>query len=108
MDADMILADSHCDGCYITHSPKHCRHKPEEADKVESDGGSSSYYNLPEGATELNDLIEQKGMSFARGNIFKACFRLGGKANVDALYDINKIIFFAERMKLMLEKGTPL
>lgn len=37
-----------------------------------SDGGSTSYYELPAGATELNDLIEHKGMSFTLGNIFKA------------------------------------
>lgn len=72
---------------------------------VVSDGGSSSYYDLPEGASELNDLIEAKGMSFARGNIFKACYRLGEKAGTDALYDINKIIYFAERLRGVIEKG---
>ena len=41
--------------------------------RVTSDGGSTSYYELPPQATELNDLIEHKGMSFALGNIFKAC-----------------------------------
>jgi hypothetical protein len=41
-----------------------------------SDGGSTiSYYGLPEHATELNHLMSAKGMSFARGNIFKACYR---------------------------------
>lgn len=29
---------------------------------VASDGGSTSYYELPPHATELNDLIEHKGM----------------------------------------------
>lgn len=66
---------------------------------IKSDGGSTSYYEIPEGAKELNDLIEHKNMSFALGNIFKACYRLGEKADVDVLYDINKIIFFAERLK---------
>lgn len=72
---------------------------------VSSDGGSSSYYNLPDYAQELNDLIEAKGMSFARANIFKAVYRMGEKDGIDAEYDINKIIFFAERMRLMLERG---
>jgi hypothetical protein len=76
--------------------------------KVKSDGGSSSYYAIPDGAADLQDLIEHKAMSFARANIFKACFRMGEKAGADALYDINKIIWFAERMKRMIEKGTPL
>lgn len=76
-------------------------------DTVKSNGGSSSYYNLPEDATELNDLIEAKGMSFARANIFKACFRMGEKSGTDTTYDINKIIYFAERMRGMVEKGQP-
>jgi len=65
---------------------------------IKSDGGSTSYYELPEGATELNDLIEHKNMSFALGNIFKACYRLGEKDSADALYDLNKIVYFANRL----------
>jgi len=61
---------------------------------IKSDGGSTSYYELPEGASELNDLIEHKGMSFALGNIFKACYRFGEKDAASQLYDLNKIIFF--------------
>jgi len=67
--------------------------------RIKSDGGSTSYYRLPEGATELNDLIEHKQMSFALGNIFKACYRFGEKDAADRLYDLNKIIYFAERLK---------
>ncbi len=72
--------------------------------KKKSDGGSTSYYMLPADAKELNDLIEHKNMSFALGNIFKACYRLGEKADVDAIYDINKIIYFAERLKMQYLK----
>ena len=60
-------------------------------------GWSSDYYRLPEGATELQDLIEHKGMSFAVGNIFKAAYRLGNKRGTDEIYDLHKIIWFAER-----------
>jgi hypothetical protein len=66
---------------------------------ISSDGGATSYYELPEGAKELNDLIEHKGMSFALGNIFKACYRFGEKDAASRMYDINKIIFFAERLR---------
>ena len=45
--------------------------------KVASDGLSTSYYSLPSHATELRHLISQKGMSKSRGDIFKACYRLG-------------------------------
>jgi hypothetical protein len=71
-----------------------------------SDGGSTiSYYGLPEHATELNHLMSAKGMSFARGNIFKACYRLGEKEGTDVLYDINKIIFFANVLLEMYKRG---
>lgn len=66
-----------------------------------SDGGSTDYYRLPAGATELNDLIEHKGMSFALGNIFKACYRFGEKDAASRMYDLNKIIYFAERLKAL-------
>ena len=68
---------------------------------VTSDGGSTSYYELPPHATELNDLIEHKGMSFALGNIFKACYRFGEKGAASRMYDLNKIIYFAERLKAL-------
>ncbi|MBA8822439.1 hypothetical protein FHW00_004806 [Ochrobactrum sp. P6BSIII] len=42
-------------------------------------GGSKSYYQLLDGAKELNDLIEHKGISFALG-ILKACYRFGEKS----------------------------
>lgn len=64
-----------------------------------SDGGSTDYYQLPENASELNDLIEHKEMSFALGNIFKACYRFGEKDTASRLYDLNKIIYFADRLR---------
>ncbi|GLU25784.1 hypothetical protein Brsp01_10170 [Brucella sp. NBRC 12950] len=38
-------------------------------------------------------------MSFALGNIFKACYRFGEKDAASRLYDLNKNIFFAERLE---------
>ena len=74
--------------------------RPQTKDgKIKSDGGSTDYYKIPAGATDLIDLIEHKKMPFSLGNIFKACYRLGEKKGVDAIYDLNKIIFFAERLK---------
>lgn len=68
-------------------------------------GGSSDYYKFPAGATEIMDLIEHKQMSFALGNIFKACYRLGDKAGTTRKYDLEKIIFFAQR-ELALENAN--
>ena len=71
---------------------------------VKSDGWSTSYYELPPGAAELQDLIEYRDMSFAIGNIFKAAYRLGRKDGASALYDLNKIRWYAEREIARLEK----
>ncbi len=62
-----------------------------------NNGGSTSYYDVPEGAETLDDLIEFKSMSFGRGNIFKAAYRLGEKGSTTEVYDLNKIIYYANR-----------
>ena len=62
-----------------------------------SDGGSTSYYALPDGATDLQDLIEYKSMNFSIGNMFKAIYRLGEKSGNSLAYDLNKIIWYANR-----------
>lgn len=73
--------------------------------KIKSTGGSTGYYDLPTDATCIQDLIEHKSMGFSLGNIFKACYRLGEKNGIDELYDVNKIIWYAERIKARIEKG---
>jgi len=48
-------------------------------------------------------------MGFNVGNIFKACFRLDDKEGTDRRYDLNKMIFFAQRELEYLDgrgKGT--
>ena len=71
---------------------------------VKSDGGSTSYYNIPEYATDLQDLIEFKRMEFGLGNIFKACYRFGDKDGTSKRYDLNKMIFFAKRELARLDR----
>ena len=62
-------------------------------------------YKLPEGATELQDLIEAKNMNFSIGNIFKAAYRMGDEGTGrEKIYDLNKIIFYAQREKNRLTK----
>ena len=77
-----------------------------ETEKIVSDGKATSYYDFPVGAVTLNDLIEYKEMSFARGNIFKAVYRLGEKDGINDEYDLNKIIYYAECMLNRLKKQT--
>lgn len=111
------VAEPLCSECGVEHYKPHaygCPHSwfgghptiPPE--KIESDGGSSTYYFLPKDATELNDLIEYREMSFARGNIFKALYRLGEKAGIDVNYDLNKIQLFLNRLRAMNKAGRKL
>lgn len=65
--------------------------------KIKSDGGSTNYYDVPEGTKDLGDLVEYKNMNFNVGNIFKAAYRLGEKEGTDKSYDLKKIIYFAQR-----------
>lgn len=95
--------------------------KTEEALPVtpEYTGGSSSYYKVEVSnpvsngdpyTVECQDVIEALDMSFSEGNIFKAVWRIcaakKGKAKKgyeDSVYDLEKIIFFAQR-ELQIEK----
>jgi hypothetical protein len=71
-----------------------------------SGGSTPSQYALPKGAKELQDLIEHRNMNFALGNIFKAVYRLGTCNHATILYDLNKIVYFAEReIKRITEGG---
>jgi hypothetical protein len=81
------------------------REEYKKSSKVKSDGGSTSYYELPAHASELRHLISYKGMSNSRGDIFKACYRLGEKEGDSVIYDLKKIKFFAEDLLEMYERG---
>lgn len=82
--------------------------RAKDRQKVASDGASTSYYELPSHATELRHLISHKGMSKSRGDIFKACYRLGEKDGTDVLYDLNKMRFFVDDLIEMYERGEHL
>lgn len=63
-----------------------------------SDGGSTDYYKLPKTIKAIREciqLINALQMNFAQGNIQKALWRICSGGTTDALYDYNKIIFFA-------------
>ena len=66
---------------------------------VKSTGGSTTYYDLPDGASDLGDIIEHTAMPFNLANIFKACKRIGQKAGTDIEYDLNKMEYFLKRIR---------
>lgn len=71
-----------------------------------NNGGSTDYYKIPEGAKDLQDLIEYKKMNFSQGNIFKAIFRAGEEHHSSYERDLHKIIFFAERELKRIERES--
>ena len=69
-----------------------------------SDGSTASYYELPEGARELQDLISHRDMNSQIGEIFRACYRYGQAHHSSRERDIKKIIFYATAELKRLEK----
>lgn len=71
--------------------------------KTASDGSTASYYELPEGAEQLQDLISYRNMNGQLAEIFRAAYRYGEVEHSPRLRDINKIIFYAtaERDRLL-------
>ena len=61
-----------------------------------SDGSTASYYELPDGALELQDLISHKNMNSQIGEIFRACYRMGEASHSDELRDAKKIRFYID------------
>jgi hypothetical protein len=62
----------------------------------QSDGSTASYYELPEGATELQHLISHRNLNAQLGEIFRACYRYGLVSHSPMKRDIKKIIFYAQ------------
>lgn len=61
-----------------------------------SDGSTASYYELPAGAQELQDLISYKNMNAQIGEIFRAAYRYGQSSHSDQLRDAKKIKFYID------------
>lgn len=76
----------------------------DESSKERSDGSTASYYELPIGATELQDLISDRNMNAQIGEIFRECYRYGRAAHSDEMRGIKKILFYANAELKRLEK----
>jgi len=72
--------------------------------KETSDGSTAGYYQFPEGASELQDLISYKNMNGQIAEIFRACYRYGEVSHSSMLRDAKKIRFYAEAEIARLEK----
>jgi len=72
--------------------------------KSVSDGSTAEYYDLPEGATILQDLISHRNMNAQIGEIFRECYRYGLSSHCDYLRGAKKIKFYIEAEIKRLEK----
>lgn len=70
----------------------------EENEIGHNNGGSTDYYKC-QGMKDLQDIIENRNMNFAQGNILKAafCFNVGRHEGTSYERELNKIIYFANR-----------
>jgi len=69
-----------------------------------SDGSTAAYYELPEGARELQDLISYKDMNAQIGEIFRASYRYGEASHSKKLRDAKKMRFYIDAEIERLEK----
>ena len=76
----------------------------EQNAKIKSDGSTASYYELPEGATQLQDLISHRNMNAQLGEIFRECYRYGQASHCDELRGAKKIKFYIDAEITRLEK----
>lgn len=73
-------------------------------EKEKSDGSTASYYELPDGAKELQDLISDRNMNAQIGEIFRECYRYGRASHSDEMRGIKKILFYANAELKRLSK----
>ena len=79
-------------------------HAKEPAIATISDGSTASYYELPAGAAQLQDLISHRNMNAQMGEIFRATYRYGLASHSDQLRDAKKIKFYIEAEIARLQK----
>lgn len=79
-------------------SKKSLEEDPQDKEKGHNNGGSTDYYKILD-YKDLQDIIEDRNMNFAQGNILKAafCFNVGRHEGTSYERELNKIIYFAER-----------
>ena len=70
-------------------------------DDTINNGGSTDYYKINPNWKDLQDIIEDRNMNYAQANLLKVAFTFnkGRHEGTDELREINKVIYFAERIK---------
>ena len=68
-------------------------------DKTRNNCGETDYYRIKDDWNSFQDVIEDRCMNYAQGNILKvACtFNIGRHDGTNYERDLNKIVYFANR-----------
>lgn len=68
---------------------------------MKNNGGDTDYYKIKPEWKMAQDIIEDRQMNYAQGNIFKVayCFNIGRHDATDYIRELNKISWFIEREK---------
>ena len=68
---------------------------------MNNNGGDTDYYRIKPEWKMAQDIIEDRQMNHAQGNIFKVayCFNIGRHNATDYLRELNKLSWFIEREK---------
>lgn len=74
----------------------------EDIDRIRGNGGSTSYYDIPIGATDLGHLIKHKKMEHGIGEAFCALYRLND--NGEYKRNLTKAKYYIEKELEWLEK----
>lgn len=72
-----------------------------------NDGSTANYYELPDGASELQDIIAYLNCNAQLGEIGRAWMRYGRCAHSPRRRDLKKIIFYAQAELDRLDKYEP-
>lgn len=101
---DIKILETHKSVTMPDWVPEETIPESDSGDKERSDGSTASYYELPEGATELQHLISHRNQNGQIAEIFRACYRYGLVSHSDMLRDAKKIKFYAQAEIERLEK----
>lgn len=76
-------------------------------DTAKNNGGSTDYYKIDPSWRDLQDIIEDRGMNFAQGNILKSAFCFNSKRHEGTSYEreLNKIVWFCNRELARINKN---
>lgn len=74
-----------------------------------SDGSTASYYELPEGCTQLQDLISHRNMNHCDGVLFELCYDHALASSVeDKLKIARSMVYYAESEVRRIERMQPM